>query len=257
MLLVAYRHHKKKWLRTQWLTYITASRFFRKFVILQGMFFKSIQKFDFLLALYIFCVLVSEVMGAKTVPLGSLFGMNFNGSVALLVLPLTFTVNDVITEVYGKERARSVIRTGLVMIAFLFLYTLLATSLPPSKRFLPSEAAYDTIFGFSLRMSLASLAAFLFSEFLDVAVFVKLRKTFGKKHLWLRNNLSNFIGQFIDTVTFVTLAFYAFDKPFAANYQFIAGVVLPYWILKCSMSIIETPLVYLGIRWLKNDAVKK
>lgn len=217
------------------------------------MFFRSIQKFDFLLSLYIFCIIVSEVMGAKTVPLGSLFGMNFNGSVALLVLPLTFSVNDIITEVFGKERARSVIRTGLVIIALLFIYTLIATMLPPSKRFLASEPAYDAIFGFSLRMSLASLVAFFFSEFMDVAVFVRMRKAFGKKKLWLRNNLSNFIGQFIDTVTFTTLAFYAFDKPFAANYQFIASIVIPYWILKCSMSVIETPLVYLGVKWLKRD----
>lgn len=228
-----------------------------KFGILRSMFFKSIQKFDFLVSLYIFCVVVAEVMGAKTVPLGSLFGMSFNGSVALFVLPLTFTVNDVITEVFGKERARSVIRSGLIIIALLFFYTLIATILPPSKRFAPNEAAYDMIFGFSLRMSLASLVAFAFSEFLDVAVFVKLRKLFGKRNLWLRNNVSNFIGQFIDTVTFVTLAFYAFDKPFAANYQFIAGVVLPYWLLKCSMSVIETPLVYLGIKWLKTDSEKK
>ncbi len=216
------------------------------------MFFKSIQKFDFLVSLYIFCVVASEAMGAKTVPLGSLFGMSFNGSVSLLLLPLTFTVNDVITEVFGKERARSVIRSGLVIVALLFLFTLVATILPPSKRFAPNEVAYDTIFGFSLRMSFASLMAFGLSEFLDVAVFVKIRALFGKKRLWLRNNLSNFIGQFIDTVTFVTLAFYAFDKSFMANYQFIVSVVLPYWILKCSMSVIETPLVYLGTKWLKQ-----
>lgn len=214
------------------------------------MFFKAIQKFDFLVSLYIFCIVVAETMGAKTVPLGSLFGFSFNASVSLLLLPLTFTVNDVITEVFGKERARSVIRSGLIIIAFLFVFTLIATILPPSKRFFPSEAAYDTIFGFSLRMSFASLVAFAFSEFMDVAVFVKLRALFGKKKLWLRNNLSNFIGQFIDTVTFVTLAFYAFDKPFDANWPFLVGIILPYWMLKCSMSVIETPLVYLGTKWL-------
>lgn len=221
------------------------------------MFFKSIQKFDFLVSLYIFCIIVSEVMGAKTVPLGTLFGLSFNGSVALLVLPLTFTVNDVITEVLGKERAKSVIRTGLVMIALLFVYTLIATMLPPSKRFAPTEAAYDTIFNFSLRMSFASLVSFLFSELIDVAVFVKLRKVFGKKKLWLRNNVSNFVGQLIDTTTFITLAFYAFDKTFSANWVFLIGLILPYWILKCSMSVIETPLVYLGTKWLRGDRIAK
>jgi queuosine precursor transporter len=213
----------------------------------------SILKMDLLISLYIFCIMVSELMGAKTVPLFSLFGMGFNGSVALLILPLTFSVNDIVTEVYGKERARSIIRSGLLMIFLLFAFTLIATSLPPSARFKPSEPAYRLIFGFSARMSFASLVAFFCSELLDVYVFVKMRAMFGKKRLWLRNNVSNFIGQFVDTAIFVVLAFYAFDKPFAANYSFIAGVVVPYWILKCSMSVIETPLVYLGIRWLKKS----
>lgn len=185
-------------------------------------------------------------------PLGTLFGISFNGSVALLLLPLTFTVNDVITEVLGKERAKSVIRTGLLIIALLFVYTLIATRLPPSKRFAPTEAAYDTIFNFSLRMSFASLMSFIFSEFLDVAIFVKLRALFGKKKLWLRNNLSNFAGQLIDSTVFVFLAFYSFDKPFASNWTFIFGIILPLWLLKCSMSVIETPLVYIGTKWLKQ-----
>jgi hypothetical protein len=216
------------------------------------MFFKSIQKFDFLVSLYIFCIIVSEVMGIKTVPLGTMFGLPISGSVALLVLPLTFSVNDIITEVYGKERARSVIRSGLVIIFLLSLFMLVATLLPPSKRFLPTEAAYDKIFGFSLRVSVSSLISFLISELLDVAVFVKLRAKFGKKKLWLRNNVSNFIGQFVDTTIFYTLAFYAFDKPFSANWGFLVGLILPYWLLKCSMSVIETPLVYLGTKWLKQ-----
>ena len=216
------------------------------------MFFKSIQKFDFLVSLYIFCIVASETMGAKTVPLGSLFGFSFNASVSLLLLPLTFTVNDVIIEVFGKERARSVIRSGLIIIALLFIFTLIATILPPSKRFLPTEAAYDTIFGFSLRMSFASLVAFALSEFLDVAVFVKLRALLGKKKLWLRNNASNFISQLIDSTVFIFLAFYSLDKSFAANWPFLIGIILPLWILKCSMSVIETPLVYLGTKWLKQ-----
>ncbi len=215
--------------------------------------FFSIKKFDLLVALYTFCILAAETMGGKTFPLANVFGYQLNASVAIFVLPLIFSVNDVIVEVYGKERARSVVRSGLLMIVFLLGFTILATSLPPSTRFAASEGAYDTIFHQSSRISAASLTAFALAEFLDVFVFAKLRQLFGKKKLWLRNNLSNFISQFVDTTVFMTLAFYAFDKSFDANWVFLVSLILPYWLLKCSMSILETPLVYLGVRWLKTE----
>jgi uncharacterized integral membrane protein (TIGR00697 family) len=157
-----------------------------------------------------------------------------------------------ITEVYGKERTRSVIRSGLLVIVLLLMYSVLATNLPPTNRFLPNEPAYDLIFNFGIRFSAASLTAFTLAEFLDVLVFSKLRQKLGKSKLWLRNNASNFISQFVDTTTFMVLAFYAFDKSFITNATFIVGLILPYWLLKFSMSVIETPFVYAGVKWLRN-----
>jgi len=190
-------------------------------------------------------------MGAKTFPLVNLFGYQLNASVAIFVLPLIFTINDIITEVYGKERTRSVIRSGLIIIGFILIFSLFATSLPPSVRFENSESAYDIVFGLSARIAAASLTAFAIAEFLDVFIFVKIRQAFGKKALWLRNNASNFISQFVDTTIFMFLAFYAFDKPFDNNIIFLVSLILPYWLLKCFMSVIETPLVYVGVQWLK------
>lgn len=213
----------------------------------------KIQKFDFLVALYTFCIMVAEFMGGKTIPLLKIGSINLSASVAIFVVPLLFTINDVITEVYGPERTRSVIRSGLFMIFLAMLASLFFTWLPPSGRFAASEAAYDTIFGLSARISAASLVAFALAEFLDVAIFVRLKKKMGKHALWFRNNVSNFAAQLIDTVVFITLAFYAFGTPVGENVTFLFGLILPYWLLKCALSVIETPLVYVGIRWLKND----
>jgi len=80
-----------------------------------------------------------------------------------------------------------------------------------------------------------------------------LRMALKGKALWLRNNLANFVSQFFDTIVFITLAFYAFDKSFGSNFGFLAGIIVPYWILKCIMSIIETPLVYAGVAWLRGE----
>ncbi len=211
----------------------------------------KIQKLDLLISVYIACIAISELMGAKTFPL-NIGAIKLNASVAIFVLPLVFTINDVITEVYGKEKTRSIIRSGLFVIFILLLFSLFATNLPASSRFLSSEDAYDKIFSLSARISAASLVAFACAEFLDVLVFVRIRQRLGKGSLWLRNNISNFISQFADTSIFMFLAFYAFDKTFSNNFPFLISLILPYWFLKCFMSVIETPLVYIGVKWLKN-----
>lgn len=213
----------------------------------------KIQKFDLLISIYIFCICVAELMGGKTFPLLTIGTFKLNASVAIFVLPLIFTINDVITEVYGKERTRSIIRSGLFVIFLIFVFSILATNLPPSLRFQKTENAYDMIFGLSARIAAASLTAFALAEFMDVFIFAKIREGLGKKALWFRNNASNFVSQFVDTSVFMFLAFYAFDKAFGDNFSFLVSLIFPYWLLKCFMSVIETPLVYLGVNWLKKD----
>lgn len=208
---------------------------------------------DLLIAVYIFCVAVSELMGAKTFPVFDFGWVRLNASVAVFVIPLIFTINDVIAEVYGKERARSVVRSSLVVIFLILIYSLLVTNLPASRRFLPQEAAYDAVFGLSARISAASLIAFALSDFLDIYIFSLIREKLGKKALWFRNNASNFISQFVDSATFLTLAFYALDQSFTSNMGFIISLLIPYWLLRCILSIIETPLVYLGVNWLRGE----
>ncbi len=197
--------------------------------------------------------MISELMGAKTFPIANLGSFPLHATVVIFILPFIYAANDIIVEVYGKARAQSIVRSSLFMIFFLLLFSLIATHLPSDKRFLPTEPAYDTIFGISARFSASSLIAFAISEFTDVLIFAKMRQKLGKSKLWLRTNVSNFASEFLDTAIFMTLAFYALNEPLAANFSFIATLALPYWLLRCFMSIIETPLVYIGVKWLKTD----
>ncbi len=213
----------------------------------------KIEKMDLLVAVYIFCIIVAELMGAKTFPLIDLGFYKLNASVSIFLIPLLFTINDVVVEVHGKARARSIVRSGLFTIGLLFVFIMLAINLPPSTRFMESEASYDEIFGKSARITLASLTAFALADFMDIYIFSRIREKFGTSKLWLRNNLSNFIAQLIDTVIFMSLAFYAINEPFGENIAFLFSLILPYWLLKCSMSIIETPFVYVGVKWLKGS----
>lgn len=215
----------------------------------------KVRKFDLVVALYIFGVMSAELMGGKTFPLTSFSWLHLNASVAIFVLPLLFTLTDVVVEVHGKARARSMVWSGLIVVTLLLLFSLLATHLPPSHRFSPTESAYDKVFGLTARISAASLTAFAISELLDVAIFAKLREKLHKKALWLRNNLSNFVSMFVDSLVFIFLAFYSFAHGFGNNLGFLFGLIIPYWLIKCWLSIIETPLVYVGVKWLKGDKI--
>ena len=211
------------------------------------------QKMDILVGIYIFGIIVSELMGVKTFPLFTIGTFTLNASVAIFLIPLLFTINDVIIEVHGPERARSVVRTGLMTIGLLFGFIILSLALPPSGRFMETNEAYNIVFGKSARITLASLTAFALADFLDIYLFSKIREKLGKSKLWLRNNASNIISQLIDTTLFMFIAFYAFDKGFGDNSSFLISLIIPYWLLKSCMSIIETPLVYIGVKWLKGD----
>ena len=213
----------------------------------------QIKKMDLLIGLYIFCIFASEVMWAKTFPLVNIFDHQFNASVAIFLIPLVYSINDVIIEVFGKERMREIIKMSLLIIVLIIATSFFFTRLPASTRFAATEPAYDIIFGLSVRMSIASLLAFASADFLDVYVFSKLRQKLWNTKLWLRTNLSNIISEFIDTFVFMVLAFYAFDQSFSSNFSFILSIGVPYWILKCLMSVIETPFVYLWVRWLQGE----
>lgn len=213
----------------------------------------KIKKIDFLISLYVVCITASELMGSKTFTLVNINHYTLNASVAIFTLPIIFSINDIITEVHGKERAKGVLFSGLIMICLLILFILLATALPPSQRFQQLEESYDTLFQLSFRVSVASIVAFVLSGIMDIIIFSNIRSKLGKSKLWLRNNLSNFVSQLADTSIFIILAFYTSSLSLAENSHFLISLIIPYWLIKCSMSIIETPLVYLGVRWLNSN----
>lgn len=213
----------------------------------------GVEKMDFLISLYIFSIVITELMGGKTVPLPTIFGFHLAASVAILFVPLVYTINDSVIEVFGFQRARSLVRSGILMVLGVFVFSLIAISLPPSLRFLPMEKSYNQIFGISARIAFASLTAFTIAEIVDILLFNKLRNKMKGKALWFRNGVANIFSEFFDTTIFMTLAFYTLNRPLAENFVFLLGLIIPYWLLKSSMGILETPLVYLCVSWLRGE----
>jgi uncharacterized integral membrane protein (TIGR00697 family) len=208
---------------------------------------------DVMIGLYVFCIFASEVMGAKSFPLFSILGYQLNASVAIFLLPLVYSINDIIIEVYGKQRMRQIMNMGLLVIVLIILVSAFFTLLPATARFAGMNEAYASIFHMRIRMSIASLLSFVVANILDILVFSFLREKMKDKKLWIRTNVSNIISEFFDTFVFLFIAFYALESSFASNVAFIVSIGLPYWLLKCVMSVIITPAVYYGTRKLKGE----
>ncbi|MCL2094656.1 queuosine precursor transporter [Candidatus Saccharibacteria bacterium] len=220
---------------------------------LRGLRWSSRGRLELMIAIYIACVVMMNLMGAKVVPLGSIGGMQFNISVGVLFLmPLLSVAVDSICEVYGKARAWNVIKSGLVVIFLMTGFAALAVAMPAAERF-TAAPAYDQIFAISVRFGLASLVAFMASSILDLRVYSKLRAYYGeRKKVWLRSGASNMLGQLVDTVIFVVIAFYNPGMSVGENVNFMVGIIIPLTIVKCLLGLAAVPFVYGGIRILKG-----
>ena len=211
---------------------------------------------DFLVAIYVFCIVTAETLGSKSFPLFKIFGFNLTGAVGMFLIPWIFSINDIFVEVFGFKRAKNLAKISITIVFLLVLLSAFAIVLPPSNRFLALNDSYRQIFSQSIRISIASLIAMAVSNFADINIFYRLKQRLQKYGLWFRNNLSNHLALLLDTVVFMTIAFYSLEKSFSSNLNFLLGIIIPYWLLKAFMSSFSTPFVYLGIKWLKPRTKK-
>lgn len=193
-----------------------------------------------LLALFSGLLVGMNLLGGKIV---SVFGIS--ASVAVFMVPLAFLLTDIASEIYGRRVARQFTFAGLFALLVIMGYTSLFTALAPHERFAADEA-YRTIFGASLRIMAASVAAFLLSQLNDVWIFERVRRATGGRLLWLRTNASTFVSQTIDTTFFMFIAFYRTTPLYDA--AFILKLIIPYLLLKLVFASLITPLVYAGVR---------
>ena len=203
------------------------------------------NKTDFLIGLFVLGLITANIIGGK---ITTLFGVSI--SVAIFMYPLTFLVTDIIAEVHGKKRSYNLIIIGFVTLILLLGLIYLCIYLPPNERYTLNDS-YVSILQTSTRMIIASLVAFLFSQFHDVWAFHLIKEKTHGKWLWLRNNVSTSISQFIDTIIFIFIAFYHLAPKF--DFAFMWKLIIPYFLFKVAFALIDTPFVYLGVKWLKKS----
>jgi uncharacterized integral membrane protein (TIGR00697 family) len=205
---------------------------------------KEQNKLTILIGIFISSLIGANLLGNK---IAVLCGISF--SVGIFAYPITFLITDIIEEVKGKKYVNGIILSGFISLLLILFLTKLSIMLPPAPRFQYNDE-YIKIFNTSSRIIIASIIAFIISQFHDVFTFEYIKKKTKSKYLWLRNNVSTIISQLIDTTLFMFIAFYHITPKF--DFGFIISLILPYWGLKVIMAIIDTPFVYIGVKWLKD-----
>lgn len=205
----------------------------------------SDSKFWILAGLFVSSIIASNLMGNKIADFGI-----FETGVGILIFPFSYLALDIIQEVKGKEVARKILFGSLVALVLVMIVTYVSVALPSAQRdFYPTE--YNKIFGVSLRVMFASLIAFILSELSDIEIFAKIKKWTHEKMLFLRATGSTLLSQFVDTMIFMFLAFYGISAKH--DFMYLIQISIPYWLLKCAIAILGTPLIYAGVRWLKGE----
>ena len=202
------------------------------------------RKEMFLFALYSTSMVLVNTIGSKII---TLFGVRV--SVGIFFMPVLFLVTDVVGEVKGHKDAALFVRMSIIMLALLFVMTGISVKIAPHPTW-DLQEQYQQVFGMSMRMSLASLASFAVSQNIDIRIFMLFKKLSKGKNLWLRNNLSTMVSQFVDAVIFMFIAFYHLTPKFTVAYVF--SLIIPYWIFKVIFALIDTPFCYLGVKWLSK-----
>lgn len=194
------------------------------------------------LAVYLSSLFAANTLGLKIMPF--LFGTHL--SVAVFSFPIVFLTTDVIGELYGKRVARLFVIAGIVSIALFLFYSLISLATPWAEAGMWAKESYETIFGISMRIAVASLVAYAIAQYQDVLSFFFFKQLFGK-FFWLRSNLSNLWSQFLDTTIFMLIAFYGVYET-----NVLISIILTWWLYKVAMGILYTPLSYLALHFLRE-----
>jgi len=197
-----------------------------------------------LFALYITSMVLVNTLGTK---ITTIFGIRV--SVGILFMPLLFLITDIIGEVFGRKTSSLFVNISTAMLLFMFVMMGLCIILPPNPNW-HLQDAYVAIFGSSMRMTIASLISFIVAQHIDVLAFSFLKKITKKKHLWIRNNVSTLLSQFLDTTIFMFIAFYHINERYTT--AFIFSLIIPYWLFKVLFAFLDTPFCYIGVWWFKK-----
>ena len=202
---------------------------------------RHFRYFDYVMASFVAILLLSNLIGAAK--LAEVGGYTFGAGI--LFFPVSYVIGDVLTEVYGYANARRCVWMGFFAMLFMAFMSYVVVAMPPADGW-DGQAAYESVFGSTWRIVLASVAAFWAGEFVNSFVLARMKLLTGGKHLWSRTIGSTFFGQAVDSLIFYPVAFLGIWTT-----EQVLTVMVTNWLLKVVWEAVLTPVTYAVVGWLK------
>ena len=198
--------------------------------------------FVLVIAIFITCLITANITAVKLV---GVFGLVLPA--AIIIFPLSYIFGDILTEVYGYRQARRVIWLGffcnLIAVVAIWVGQVL-----PAASFWDGQAAYERILGYTPRLLVASFLAYLVGEFANSFVLAKMKIATEGRWLWTRTIGSTLVGQGLDSLVFITLAFMG-TIPLGG----LTSAIVTQWLAKSVYEAAVTPLTYGVVNFLKRQ----
>ena len=198
-------------------------------------------RFVVIVTIFVTCLITANITAVKLV---NLFGLIL--AAAILIFPLSYIIGDVLTEVYGYRQARRVIWLGFLCNVITVGAIWVGQILSPAS-FWDGQAAYERILGYAPRLLAASFLAYLVGEFANAFVLAKVKIATKGRWLWLRTIGSTLIGQGLDSLVFISLAFLGI-MPLKA----LLSAIVAQWLVKSVYEAVVTPITYVVVNLLKR-----
>src|SRR5262249_50286071 len=195
-----------------------------------------------LTTIFVAALITSDLIGGKVF---RVWGLDL--SVGMIPFPLTFLLTDIVNEFYGTEGARRITFVGLGAAPFVFIIINIAIHLPHSPESPMAGDQFRNVFGWSVRLYIASLTAYVVGQLLDISIFFSLRKLTGHRLLWLRSTGSTVLSQAVDTLV-VSFVLFSGTK----STTFILHLARNSYVVKLALAIGLTPLIYAGHALLRR-----
>lgn len=174
-----------------------------------------------------------------------------------ITYPFTFSLLDIISEIYGPQKAKLAVWMGLIGSLLMTIVLQLVMRLPSHAQASVDHVTFQALFGFTPGIVLGSMVAYLTAQFIDIYLFAWARRLTKNRHLWFRNNISTLVSQFFDTMLFGLVAwivwpFFVPDKAVAPlSWTDWHQITLNEYAFKVVFTILNTPLVYGGVYAIK------
>ena len=173
-----------------------------------------------------------------------LFGVDlFILSVGILPYPITFLITDLISEIYGKQKANQMVTVGIFASIFSIIIISVADSVPAIADSPVGDVLFSKVFGSTIIAVFASMITYLLAQFIDIRIYHFWKNLTNGRMLWLRNNFSTFFSQFVDTFT-ITFLLCLFE---VLKWDQFTGLLISGFLFKILIALIDTPLLYLGV----------